>query len=136
MTRCLTMLNSYPLADPLSDLKELDWRHTAWNASCITSSHSFWSPSTRYAMAIAVRCGGRKAPLVPQDDLDNTDRAGNHGRSRAVGIGSRNIIGCDLAVAHRVRNRVDSGRRNRYGRGVSRHRPRVGLRASRAGANI
>ena len=87
-------------------------------------------------MAIAVRCGGRKAPLVPQDDVDNTDRAGNHGRSRAAGIGSRNIIGCDLAVAHRVRNRVDSGLRNRHGRGVSRHRPRVGLRASRAGANI
>jgi len=69
-------------------------------------------------MAIAVRCGGRKAPLVPQDDVDNTDRAGNHGRSRAVGIGSRNIIGCDLAAAHWVRNRVDSGLRNRHGRGV------------------
>jgi len=87
-------------------------------------------------MAIAVRCGDRKAPTAPQDDVDNTDRAGNHGRSRAVGIGSRNIIGCDLAVAHQVRNRVDSGLRNRHGRGVSRHRPRVGLCASRAGANI
>ena len=27
-------------------------------------------------MAIAVRCGGRKAPLVPQDDVDNIDALG------------------------------------------------------------